>query len=125
VSTSGSSGTGRFYHPGPPPFLGRPGMGMEVGLLEPIAGEVGVDLGGRDVCMPKHLLEGSQIAAPGQEMGGEAVAQRVRADSGVETGGAGVAFDHLVEALATERPAPVVEEEGDAVTAAGQYRPRL
>ena len=55
------------------------GMGLEVDILQLLAGEVGVHLGGRDVGVAEHLLHGAQVAAAGEQVGGEAVAQGVRA----------------------------------------------
>ena len=57
----------------------RPRVGAEVDLLEAFAGEVRVHLRGRDVGVAEHLLDGPQVAAAGEQMGGEAVAERVRA----------------------------------------------
>ena len=62
-------------------------MTAEVDLLELLAGEVRVELGGRDVGVAKHLLHGAQVAASGEQVGGEAVAQRMRAEAAREPGG--------------------------------------
>ena len=61
--------------------------------------------------MAEHLLQGAQVAAPLEHVGGEAVAQRVGAHALLEAGAAGVALDDLVEALAGEGPAAVVYEQ--------------
>src|SRR4249919_2997371 len=113
VSTSGSSGIAQFYinGGGTPSAHLRPGMGVEVDLLELFAREVGVHLGGRDVGVAEHLLHGAQVTAAGEQVGGEAVAQRVRAELAGEAGLAGVALDDLVEALAAKRAAAEVDEE--------------
>jgi hypothetical protein len=42
---------------------------LEVGLVQ-----VGVDLGGRQVRMTEHFLQGSQVSATGKQVGGETVA---------------------------------------------------
>ena len=86
-------------------------MGLEVDLLDPLAGEVGVELGGRDVGVPEHLLHRAQVAAAGEQVRGEAVAQRVRAHLAVEPRGLGVALDDLVEPLAGQRAAAEVDEQ--------------
>src|SRR4051794_8071884 len=111
VSTSGSSGMAEFYFM--PAFvlcsscgeqrtnaglLAGAGVGGEVDLLEAFAREVGVHLGGRDVGVAEHLLDGAQVAAAGKQVGGEAVAQRVRTHLAREASVAGVALDDLVEA---------------------------
>ena len=102
---------------------GRAGVRLEVDLLEALAGEVRVHLRGRDVGVAEHLLHGAQVAAARQQVGGEAVAQRVRAHLAAEAGGAGVALDDLVEALAAERAAAEVDEQLRLVALADQLRP--
>src|SRR5512143_2401186 len=48
--------------------------------LEQVTGvHVGVTLCGGKACVPEELLDRSQVRPPGQEVGGEAVAQRVGA----------------------------------------------
>ena len=86
VSTSGSSGIPLFYIDREPPVSRSRGarVGLEVDLLEPLAGEVRVHLGGRDVGVAEHLLHGAQVAAAGEQVGGEAVAQGVRAHPAAE-----------------------------------------
>src|SRR3954463_15678393 len=54
-----------------------PGVRLEVDLLQAPAREVGVELRGRYVGVPQHLLNRAQVAAPGQEVGGERVPQGV------------------------------------------------
>ena len=53
--------------------------------------DVGVDLGGVDVGVSEHKLYGTQIDAVVDEVGGEGVAQAVRAERG-DAGGFGVVF---------------------------------
>ena len=50
--------------------------------LEPGRQDVGVNLGGRDVGVPQHLLDAPQIRAVIEEMGGEGVAQHMGRDPG-------------------------------------------
>ena len=49
-------------------------FGTESGAVE-----MDVDFGGGDRFMPQHFLDGTQVGAPFQKMGGERVAQRVGA----------------------------------------------
>src|SRR3954465_11667478 len=70
-----------------------------------------VELSRRDVGVPQHLLDRPQVAPTGQEMGGKAVAEGVRAHLAVEPDVLGVALDDLVEALASEGAAAEVDEE--------------
>src|SRR6476646_5396835 len=117
VSTSGSSGIPEFY------LLGGAGVRLEVDLLEAFAREVRVHLGRRDVGVTEHLLHGAKVAAAGEQVGGEAVAQRVRAHLAGEAGVARVALDDLVEPLAGQRPAAEVDEQLRLVAVADQLRP--
>src|SRR3954466_8293622 len=101
----------------------RARMGFEVDLFDPLAREVGVELGRRDVRVPQHLLDRSKVAAAGQQMGGEGMAQRVRAHAAGQAHIGGVALDHLVEALPGERSAAKVHEETRHRTAPHEVRP--
>ena len=56
----------------------RPRMGLEVGLLQLLARQVGVELGGREVGVPEHLLHRAKVAASREQVGGERVTERVR-----------------------------------------------
>src|SRR3954454_9905507 len=51
----------------------------EVDVLQPVGREVRVELRGGDVGMTEHLLQAAQVAAAGEQVRGERVAQRVRA----------------------------------------------
>src|SRR6476619_3921284 len=75
------------------------GMGLEVDVLEALGRQVGVDLCRGDVGVAEHLLHRPQVTAAGEQVGGEGVAQRVRAHLAVQAGLARVALDDLVEAL--------------------------
>src|ERR671911_1535008 len=89
----------------------RPRMCLEVDLLQLLAREVGVELGGREVGVAEHLLDRAEVATARQQMGGEGVAEGVRAHLSLQPSRVGVAKDDLVEALASQRPAAEVEEE--------------
>src|SRR5829696_1324853 len=80
----------------------RPGMRLEVHILQPVGGEVRVDLRRRDVRVPEHLLQRPEVAAAGEQVRRERVPERVRAHAPVEARGARVALDDLVQALACE-----------------------
>src|SRR4051794_12315632 len=85
----------------------RPRVGVEVDVLQPLGREVGVDLGRGDVGVAEHLLEGTEVAAAGQQVRREGVTQRVRAHAVGEPRAARVALDDLVEALAGQPAAAV------------------
>ena len=66
----------------PPKTLGRrptlsSGMKGPMDLSEVLSVHVGVDLGGGDVGVAQKLLNGSQVGAPFQEVGCEAVSEGV------------------------------------------------
>src|ERR1700759_4859278 len=61
--------------------------------------------------MAEHLLDRAKVAAAGEQVRREGVAQRVRAHLPVETHLLGVALDDLVEALAGQCAAAEVHEE--------------
>ena len=48
-------------------------------LAERAAVKVEVDFGGGDRLVAEHLLDGPEVGAPLQEMGGEGMAERMRA----------------------------------------------
>ena len=54
-------------------------MGMEGGdgVAEGVAGEVGVDFGGGNAFVAKHLLHGAEVGSVFDQLGGEGVTQRV------------------------------------------------
>ncbi len=51
-----------------------PGMVLGVEAVEALAGDVGVDLGGRDVPVSEEELDDPQVRAMVEEVGGESVA---------------------------------------------------
>jgi hypothetical protein len=52
-----------------------------VQLLEPLAGDMGVDLRRRDVGVAEQQLHHAQVGAVVQQVGGEGMAQHVRRDA--------------------------------------------
>src|SRR5947209_19934794 len=79
-----------------------PRVRVEVHLAQAVAGKVRVDLRRPDVGMAEHLLQRAQVAAAGQQVGGERVSERMRAHPVLEPGAAGVALNDLVETLTRE-----------------------
>src|SRR3954451_22892527 len=107
-------------------------MRLEVAVLQPLGREVRVDLRRRDVRVAEHLLQRAQVAAAGEEVRGERVAQRGGAHPALEAHFTGVALDDLVEALAGQAAAAPVEDEArlvaqpegsGAAASAGRGRP--
>lgn len=80
------------------------GFGMEfvVDFFEMLVGDVGVDLGGGDVGVAEHSLDGAEIGAVHEEVSGEAVAQSVGRNVLGDAGGAGVFLDDAFNGAAGE-----------------------
>ena len=78
----------------------RAGARAEVRVLQALRRQVRVDLRRADVGVAEHLLDRSQVAATGEQVGRERVAERVRAHSLLESDGTRMALDDLVKALA-------------------------
>ena len=87
-------------------------------------GDVGVDLGGVDVGVSEHELYGTQIDAVVDEVGGEGVAQAVRAERG-DAGGFGVVFDNHPRELAGNTAAFLADEDFVADFVFEQQRARF
>lgn len=87
-------------------------------------GDVGVDLGGVDVGVSEHELYGTQIDAVVDEVGGEGVAQAVRAERS-DAGGFGVVFDNHPRELAGDAAAFLADEDFVADFVFEQQRARF
>src|SRR5687767_557592 len=92
------------------PRLG-PRMRLEVDVLQALGGQVRIHLRGSDVGVPQHLLQRAQVAAAGEQMRRERVAERVWAHPLGEARRGGVTLDDLVEPLARQPAAAVVDEQ--------------
>ena len=53
-------------------------VGLAISRREPLFADVRVTLGGRNIGMPKKLLNGSEVGAAIEEMGSKSVTERVR-----------------------------------------------
>ena len=62
-------------------------MSGVVDLLEAGGTHVGVDFGGLELGVAKEFLHGAEVGAVVEQVGGEAVAEFVGRDRGVESGG--------------------------------------
>src|SRR5260370_41329300 len=71
-----------------------------------------IDLGGRDVAMAEHLVHRAQVSAALEQMGREAMAQRVRADPTQTRVARGPSLERLEESLARHRTAEPAREKG-------------
>ena len=86
--------------------------------------DVGVDLGGVDVGVSEHELYGTQIDAVVDEVGGEGVAQTVRAERG-DAGGVRIIFDNHPRELAGDAAAFLADEDFGADFVFEQQRARF
>ena len=53
-------------------------MGLAIGRREPLFADVRVTLGGRNIGMPKKLLNSSEVGTAIEKMGSKSVTERVR-----------------------------------------------
>ena len=89
----------------------RPRMGFPVDLLQMRRGHVRVDLRGGEIGVAQHLLDGPQVGAPLEQVGGEGVTQRVGGDVVGQPRLARIALDDRVQPLPRQPPPAVVEEQ--------------
>ncbi len=98
---------------------------FEVGV-----GDVGVDLGGGDVGVAEHGLDGAEIGAIHKEVGGKTMAESVRGDMLGDAGKLGISLDDALDGAGSETPIiaggvdgleifTVIEEEGSEGIGAG------
>ena len=66
-------------------------------IPQPLVGDVGVDLGGRDVLVAKEFLHASEVGAVGQEISRIRVAEGMGGDFFGETGRPGVFRYHELD----------------------------
>ena len=79
----------------------RVGMRLEIQLPTPLVGYVGVELGGREIGMSEHFLNGSQVCSSLEQVSRKRVAEEVGVDAlGVEAG----LFGQLAEDQEGARP---------------------
>src|SRR3569833_986201 len=93
----------------------RAGMRLVVDLGEVLPVEMSVDLGGADAGVPKHFLNGAQVARRLQHMGGKCVAQQVRVDVLAQAGLSCPAVEPQLHAAGRQAGAAPVDEQGGGV----------
>ena len=89
-------------------------MRLVVDLHQPRRIYRGIGLGGRERGMAEQFLDRAQIAAGGEQVGGEAVAQRMRGGVGGQAELEPGALHHLGHQPRVERPAALAAKEGIA-----------
>jgi hypothetical protein len=70
-----------------------------IDLLDPLLGQMGVDLRGTNISVTQHLLHRTEIRAVLQQMGGEGMAEGMGGDLLMDTRFFGVSFDDLPKPL--------------------------
>ena len=80
-------------------IFGLFGFGMKffVDLFEVLVGDMSVNLGGRNVGVAKHGLDGAEVGAVHEKVSSEAVAESVRRNMFRNAGFAGVFLDNALD----------------------------
>ena len=91
------------------------GMGFVVDVHELADGSVGVFLRGGERLVAEEFLDGAEVSAIGEEMGGEGVAERVGVEVPVDVDEANVFFDDAAYGTLGETAAGVIEKYGFGV----------
>ena len=71
-------------------------------FAEVVVGDVGVNLGGADVGVAEHGLDGTEVGAVHEEVSGERVTEGVGGDVFGDAGGAGAFFDDALNTAGCE-----------------------
>src|SRR5687768_14067908 len=102
-----------------------PRMILPVDAPQVLAIHMGVDLRGGDVGVTEHLLNGAQVGAPFEQMGGEGVPERMWRDVLLDPGLVHVLAQDLPGAHATQRLAAGVQQQHPLPLPLLQPRPQL
>jgi len=89
-------------------------------LLQSVLRDMGIDLGGGDVGMAQHHLNGADIRTPIQEVGGEGMAQSVRGNLFADSCFESIPPNHLPKRLSREGTARKPHEEIGAQPSSGE-----
>ena len=73
---------------------------------------MGVFLSRLQAFVAQHLLDGSQVRAAVEQVGGKGVAQDMGADSGVQPAVSQAEFEPFLDPPLAQTVAPVVQEQG-------------
>ena len=87
-------------------------MGLVVGIDQPLPGHMGVDLGGGQAPVAQEVLDAPEVGPAVEQVGREAVAERVRARGRVEPRADQVLLEQPADAPGGQPGPPVVEEQG-------------
>lgn len=83
----------------PPKYPLAAGMKPLMYRFEAVTVNMGVNLSGGDIGVAEHHLDGAQVRTTRQQVGGEGMAQHVRADFSADPGALGCLPDDLPEAV--------------------------
>jgi hypothetical protein len=101
-------------------------MKLVMDAAKAVAVDMSVVLCSSDGGVAEKLLHGAQVSAAGEKMGRETMAQRMRADAGIQTGPPNVFLHENPEHLPREGSAAATHENcGDFGARARQLRPKL
>ncbi len=84
---------------------------MIIHLPQPSPRDMGVDLGGGEAGVAEEFLDGAQVGAGLEQVGGEGVAQGVRADAMLSAGAQQMAMDDAADAAGGEGAAAGVQKQ--------------
>jgi hypothetical protein len=86
-------------------------MKLVVNPAEALAADVSIDLGGGDLAVAEHHLNGAKVRPVLEKMSGEGVPQDMRMDFRLEAGLPGMPFQHFPKSLPGERLSPPGQEQ--------------
>src|SRR5438067_1598675 len=95
-------------------------MGAAEDLVEVASRHLRVDLSGAQTSMTEQLLDGPEVRATLEQMGGERVPEHVRREPAAEPGPLRGDAHDLPSALARQAPAPAVDEQRRLGATAGR-----
>jgi hypothetical protein len=94
-------------------MISTPGVIFLVLLFQVLPGNMGIYLGGSDVHMPEHGLNGPQVSSSFQKMRGERMTQHMGRDALVNPRGLSMLPQNLPESLASDpSPSPSEKKSG-------------
>src|SRR5262249_14853216 len=99
-------------------WISSPGVCLVIDVHQAPQVDVGVALRGREARVAEQLLDGTQIGAATEQMGGESVQERGRARLGRSTARDDVVREEPRHAAGGEAPAARVAEDGTGTHAA-------
>ncbi len=109
----------------PLPGIESARMGLIIDRAFALTGDFGVDLGGGDADVSQELLHLAQFGAAIQQMGGEAVAQRVGRHSLFQAGLTGILLNDEPQPLPGEGMSYPIEKQGRLAGIGEQEGPRF